>query len=157
MMRFVVMLILSVMTLVPATGATGISNSTLGYQPEMLNNAYEVRITLNGILSVKATKPAMGDGQDSPVTMSSGNDETRTALTKGNWAYRAMISIIDGITPINTTYKVELERNGTPVSTLYIKHCPKSRLPRQSNIRSRHEHAQPRRITHGQSYGRITT
>lgn len=80
---------------------TGISNSTLGYQPEMLNNAYEVRITLNGILSVKATKPAMGDGQDSPVTMSSGNDETRTALTKGNWAYRAMISIIDGITPIN--------------------------------------------------------
>lgn len=116
-----VALILGAMIFAQPAGATRVLDSALGYQVETFSSAFELKITPKGILPIKATQSAEGDSQVSPVTLSPSNDEAHTVLTKGNWGYQAMISVIDGITPADTTYKVEFERDGTPVGTLYIK------------------------------------
>ncbi|MEM2925333.1 MAG: hypothetical protein QXJ68_06550, partial [Methanocellales archaeon] len=71
--------------------------------------------------------PAAGTTPETAVTLSSSNPFASTGVAKKNWLCRIDVDVIDGTTPANTTFKVELYRwNSTTLDynlldTLYIK------------------------------------
>lgn len=107
---------------ITGAGAPTITTSEYAqYDAEIILSNGNLTITPKGVDAIPKDKTALGDTQGTAITMvSTGNPIGRTALTKGNWGYKAEIQAITTDTPATTDFRIDLKVNGTITGTLYV-------------------------------------